>query len=156
VFPAQALVIQIGDNPGTARERKILRLMLAGVLLFAGARSGWGLEPSTPLENFARQSWAMESGLPQNTVQALAQTRDGFVWLGTEAGLVRFDGVGFAVFDKTSRPALPSGDIRCLLATTDGSLWIGTSEGLARWKDDTVAMYSTQDGLPGNNIARWP
>jgi ligand-binding sensor domain-containing protein len=80
----------------------------------------------------------MENGLPQNTVQALVQTRDGFVWLGTEVGLVRFDGNGFQVFDKNSTPALPGNDVRCLLESRDGALWIGTSEGLARWKDGVV------------------
>ena len=121
-------------------------------LILSCATSGSALEPSTPLANYGRQSWAMESGLPQNSVQALVQTRDGFVWLGTEAGLVRFDGVGFQVFDRGSKPALPSSDVRCLLESADGALWIGTSEGLARWKDGVVTDFSPQDGLPGNNI----
>jgi len=94
----------------------------------------------------------MENGLPQDTVQAIAQTRDGFLWLGTEAGLVRFDGVNFAVFDEHSRPALPSGDIRCLLAASDGALWIGTSNGLASWRDGAVTAFATQQGLPANGI----
>ncbi len=74
----------------------------------------------------------MENGLPQNTVQAIAQTRDGFIWLGTEVGLVRFDGNNFVLFDQNSKPALPGNDVSCLLAASDGALWIGTSEGLAR------------------------
>ena len=94
----------------------------------------------------------MENGLPQNTVQGLVQTRDGFVWLGTEVGLVRFDGNGFEVFDKTSKPALPGNDVQCLLAASDGALWVGTSEGLARWKDGAVATFTTNEGLPGNNV----
>lgn len=94
----------------------------------------------------------MENGLPQNTVQALAQTRDGFIWLGTEVGLVRFDGSGFAIFDKASSPALPGSDVQCLLATGDGSLWIGTSEGLARMKDGAVKTLTSKDGLPGNQV----
>ncbi len=94
----------------------------------------------------------MENGLPQNTVQAIAQTREGFLWLGTEAGLVRFDGVSFAVFDEHSKPALPSGDIRCLLESSDGALWIGTSDGLARWRDGAVTAFTTQQGLPANGI----
>jgi ligand-binding sensor domain-containing protein/signal transduction histidine kinase len=94
----------------------------------------------------------MESGLPQNTVQALAQTRDGYVWLGTEQGLARFDGIAFTIFDKTTSPALPGNDVRCLLASADGSLWIGTSEGLARWNGGTVTAFTTRDGLPGNSI----
>jgi signal transduction histidine kinase/ligand-binding sensor domain-containing protein len=110
------------------------------------------VEPATPLANYGRQSWAMESGLPQNTVQALAQTRDGFVWAGTEAGLVRFDGVSFTVFDRNSTPALPGNDVRCLLETADGALWIGTSDGMARWKDGAVMLFSTREGLPANGI----
>ena len=110
------------------------------------------VEPTTPLANYGRQSWAMESGLPQNTVQALAQTKDGFVWVGTEAGLVRFDGVSFIVFDRNSTPSLPGNDVRCLLADADGALWIGTGTGLARWKDGAVRTLTAQDGLPGNSI----
>ncbi|MGA2084831.1 MAG: two-component regulator propeller domain-containing protein, partial [Terracidiphilus sp.] len=95
---------------------------LGAALLLAGALSGLALEPSTPLANYGRQTWVMENGLPQNTVQALVQTRDGFVWLGTEVGLVRFDGNGVTVFDRNSNPALPGNDIRCLLETRDGAL----------------------------------
>ncbi len=125
-------------------------LSLALLLLFC--RAALALEPSTPLDRYGRQTWVMENGLPQNTVQALAQTRDGYVWLGTEAGLVRFDGLSFAVFDERSKPALPSGDIRCLLAASDGALWIGTGNGLARMKDGIVTSFTTKDGLPENGI----
>ena len=94
----------------------------------------------------------MENGLPQNTVQALAQTKDGFLWLGTEAGLVRFDGIEFETYDRSSTPALPGSDIRCLLVARDGALWIGTNAGLVKWKDGAVRTFTTQDGLPGNGI----
>jgi signal transduction histidine kinase/ligand-binding sensor domain-containing protein len=129
-----------------------LRGFLATALLLGCALPGQALEPITPLANYGRQSWGMENGLPQNTVQALLQTREGFVWLGTEVGLVRFDGNSFAVFDKNSTPALPGNDVRCLLETKDGALWIGTSEGLARWKDGAVTAFSKKDGLPGDGI----
>jgi signal transduction histidine kinase/ligand-binding sensor domain-containing protein len=140
---------------GQARVRVRIRRALAAVLgmaaLFGGcAPIGLALEPTTPLASYGRQAWGMENGLPQNTVQALAQTADGFVWLGTEVGLVRFDGNGFQVFDKNTVPALPGNDVRCLLAEKDGSLWIGTSEGLARWKDGAVTAYGVSEGLPGN------
>jgi signal transduction histidine kinase/ligand-binding sensor domain-containing protein len=94
----------------------------------------------------------MENGLPQNTVQAIAQTLDGFVWLGTEVGLVRFDGNAFVVFDQNSKPALPGNDIQCLLATDDGALWIGTSDGLAQLKNGVVTTFTTSNGLPSNSI----
>ena len=137
-----------GLNAACARVAGLL-LVLA---LLASGGTGLALEPSTPLASYGRQAWVMENGLPQNTVQALVQTRDGFIWLGTEVGLVRFDGYGFQVFDRNSSPALPGSDIRCLLETRDGTLWIGTSEGLARWKDGSVTAFTTKEGLPGNGI----
>ena len=115
-------------------------------------RAGMAVERSTPLGNLGRQAWVMENGLPQNTVQALVQTKDGFVWLGTEAGLVRFDGIGFQVFDRNSTPALPGNDVCCLLEAGDGGFWVGTGEGLARWKDGEVRAFTTHDGLPGDGI----
>ena len=159
-----------GLNPGVLLSRIAARLKLrpskaeilvtqqclpfacVAAMMLCCALSGAALEPSTALANFGRQAWGMENGLPQNTVQALAQTRDGFVWLGTEVGLVRFDGNGFQVFDRNLTPALPGNDVRCLLAAKDGALWIGTSDGLARWKDGAVTAYTTKDGLPGNDI----
>ncbi|MFZ0394368.1 MAG: two-component regulator propeller domain-containing protein [Terracidiphilus sp.] len=122
------------------------------VLALVCACAAHALEPSTPLANLNRQGWVMENGLPQNTIHALAQTADGFLWLGTEVGLVRFDGVNFATFDEHSKPALPSGDIRCLLAARDGSLWIGTGDGLARMRDGAVTTFTAKDGLPGDEI----
>ena len=128
------------------------RLLCLVALVLTCALAAAALEPSTPLANYGRQAWLMENGLPQNTVQALIETRDGFVWVGTEVGLVRFDGNGFAVFDRNSSPALPGNDIHCLLETRDGALWIGTSEGLARWKDGVVTAFTTKEGLPANGI----
>ncbi len=137
---------------GRLYTARLICLFCAIVLSFGHPPYALGVDPSTPLGNLARQTWAMENGLPQNTVQTLLQTSDGFVWLGTEAGLVRFDGVSFQVFDRNSNPALPGSDIRCLLESPDGALWIGTSGGLARWKDGTMSTFTTQDGLPGNGI----
>jgi len=138
--------------PGRTHRKAMLSGLLATAALLGCGLPGVALEPSTPLANYGRQTWVMENGLPQNTVQALVQTRDGFVWLGTEVGLVRFDGNGFQVFDKNSTPALPGNDVRCLLETRDGALWIGTSEGLARWKDGVVQTYGTQEGLTASTI----
>ena len=124
----------------------------AALLILCSAIAAAAVEPSLPLENMGRQAWVVENGLPQNTVEALAQTRDGFVWVGTEAGLARFDGVSFQTFDRNSTPALPGSDIRCLLSARDGGLWIGTNAGLARWKDGVVTAFTTNEGLPANGI----
>ena len=85
-------------------------------------------------------------------MQALAQTRDGFIWLGTEVGLVRFDGNTFTILDQKSKPSLPGNDVRYLLATDDGSLWIGTTDGVAQLHDGRVSIFNTSNGLPGNRI----
>jgi len=135
-----------------AARARVAVLPVAAALLLAGAETGVALEPATALAGYGRQAWVMENGLPQNTVQALIQTRDGFIWLGTEVGLVRFDGNGFQIFDRNSTPSLPGNDVRCLLETRDGALWIGTSEGLARWKDGNAKAFTTKDGLPGGGI----
>jgi len=129
----------------------IKSLLLVGLLIGCSLLCP-ALEPITPLANYGRQTWVMENGLPQNTVQALVQTRDGFVWLGTEVGLVRFDGNGFAVFDRNSSPALPGNDVRCLFEAKDGALWIGTSEGLAQLKDERVTAFNALNGLPSNDV----
>ena len=110
------------------------------------------LDPSTALTSYARQTWVMENGLPQNTVTALLQTQDGFIWLGTESGLVRFDGNSFQVYDHNSDAAMPDNDICCLLEGPDGALWVGTSEGLASRQQGKFRAYTTRDGLPGNGI----
>jgi signal transduction histidine kinase/ligand-binding sensor domain-containing protein len=120
-------------------SRIVCTLALAAVLTAISSRA---LEPSTPLANLNRQSWVMENGLPQNTIQALAQTADGFLWLGTEAGLVRFDGVQFAVFDRNSRPALPGNDIRCLHANPDGALLVETADGTVLFSRGSLAPSS--------------
>ena len=129
----------------------LLRGALA-ILMLTCAITAQAVEPTTPLANYSRQAWGLENGLPQNTVQALVQTQDGFVWLGTEVGLVRFDGNSFQIFDKNSKPALPGNDVRCLLASKDGSLWIGTSEGLARMDAGEITLITKKDGLSGNSI----
>jgi len=121
-----------------------------GALSIGGVVTGSALEPTTPLAEYGRQSWVMENGLPQNSVHALVQTRDGFLWLGTEAGLVRFDGIAFTVFDHS--PELPSGDIRSLLETPDGTLWVGTAGGLARRKDGAITAFGAHAGPPMGTI----
>ena len=79
-------------------------LLMIGVL--AMARGAWGLDAHRELGQYGRQVWQTENGLPQNTVRAVAQTKAGWVWLGTDDGLVRFDGNEFKVFTAETTPAL--------------------------------------------------
>ena len=162
---AKPILCKRGELPAPATARRTRACLhrrsrlLPGIFgaccaafLLGGNSQARAIDPATPLNDLSTQGWVLENGLPQNTVQALAQTPDGFIWAGTEAGLARFDGSGFLVFERNSTPALPAGDIHCLLASSDDSLWIGTSEGLARLKDGAITVFSTRDGLPSNDI----
>ena len=97
------------------------------------------------------RSWQREQGLPQNSVRALAQTRDGYLWIGSEDGVARFDGVRFVPFGL--REGLRSGSVRVLFEDRRGALWIGTvGGGLTRFQDGQFTTVTTADGLLANSI----
>ncbi len=106
------------------------------------------LGTARPLSEYTQQAWQSDSGLPQNTVRAIVQTRDGFLWLGTEAGLVRFDGSEFQVFDTTNTPALQSDTINALQEDAAGALWVGTPGGLLREQYGALQQFNQAQGLP--------
>ena len=127
-------------------------LILVSFLLPVNSGTGLALDSQRELSQFGHQVWLTENGLPQNTVHAIAQTADGYIWIGTEEGLARFDGVRFTVFDKQNTPQLKSNYIRTLLADRQGALWIGTAEGLVRLLHGQFTLFSTNEGLPSNTI----
>jgi ligand-binding sensor domain-containing protein len=104
------------------------------------------------LTQYGRQTWQTENGLPQNTVRAILQDHEGYIWIGTESGLVRFDGLKFVVFDIKNTGALKSNSITSLLEDTAGTLWIGTMEGVTSLHGNKFQTYTTEDGLPTNYI----
>jgi ligand-binding sensor domain-containing protein/signal transduction histidine kinase len=110
------------------------------------------LDVHEPLAHFGHQTWQAENGLPQNSVHAIAQTPDGYLWLGTEGGLVRFDGYSFTVFDSHNTAELKSNDIRYLLAASDHSLWVATAAGLVRIQASTFTRFDVREGLPSDNV----
>jgi len=135
------------------RFLRTITIYIAMVLVTGVVTPSYALEPSTPLGRLARQAWTMENGLPQNTVPVLLQSHDGFLWAGTELGLVRFDGVSFRILDHATTASFPDAEIRCLLdAGGESGLWIGTGDGLVRWKNGSATLLTTRDGLPGNSI----
>ena len=82
-----------------------LPVMAAALLLFLiAAPSLRALDPAQPLRQYGQQLWQTDNGLPQNTVHAIRQTHDGYLWLATDGGLVRFDGIEFTLFDRRSTP----------------------------------------------------
>lgn len=87
-----------------------------------------GLRPAA-LETYRERRWDTQDGLPDNTINAILQTRDGYLWLGTDRGLARFDGVDFEIFDAWNTGALHSERVSALAEDQSGALWIGTKGG---------------------------
>ena len=144
--------------PGFHRPRTAAALVLVAMLLTAQA--ALALDPDKAITQYMQTAWTSESNLPQNSVQAVAQTADGYLWFGTQEGLARFDGAHFTTYTRHTAHGLASSFIQALAAGRDGSLWIGTDSGLSHYQRTTTAgpegtftTLTTRDGLSGNNIA---
>jgi len=124
---------------------------LAIIALGALTSPALALNPSRALSQYTRTVWTQEHGLPQDTVRAIAQTKDGYLWLGTDEGLAQFDGYDFVVFNKENG-ALPSNSVATLWAAQDGSLWIGTLGGLTRYRSGKFTTFTKKDGLSDTSI----
>jgi signal transduction histidine kinase/ligand-binding sensor domain-containing protein len=123
--------------------------LAAGLLL--GSPALLGLNPHKALTQYSRAEWTQADGLPQDTIRAITQTSDGYLWLGTDEGLTRFDGYDFVTFTKDSG-SLPANSITALAAGVDGTLWIGTPNGLTAYRNRRFTTYTTKDGLPDNTV----
>jgi signal transduction histidine kinase/ligand-binding sensor domain-containing protein len=127
------------------------RITAGAVLVCVLTHGALALDPRKSLTQYSRTVWSQQHGLPQDTIRAIAQTTDGYLWLGTDEGLARFDGYEFVVFNKDNGD-LPGNSITALAAARDGSLWIGTSNGLTCYRDKRFRTYTTKQGLPDNAI----
>ena len=108
--------------------RRRLTVQAAATLLLLASPSA-ALDPGRSVSQYRRQAWTTRSGLPQSSPEALLQTREGWLWIGTQEGLARFDGVAFALFDRRTVPALRHNRVVALHEDAGGSLWIGTEGG---------------------------
>lgn len=122
----------VGRAHGRIRDAAALGAVLAGMLL-AGRPCAFALNPALDVSQYAHTAWTVRGGFAEGTIVAIAQMQDGYLWLGTEFGLLRFDGVRHVPWQPPAGQHLPSSYIRSLLAARDGRLWIGTAEGLASW-----------------------
>jgi signal transduction histidine kinase/ligand-binding sensor domain-containing protein len=96
--------------------------------------------------NYFIHVWQVENGLPQNSVTAVVQTRDGYVWAGTYSGLARFDGVRFVVFDSINTPGMRSSRVTSLFESNDGTLWIGYESGeVTRYRNGRFEAVPVND-----------
>ena len=123
------------------------------VLAFPAA----ALDPHKTIKQYAHSAWGSEQGLPHTTVPAILQTRDGYMWFGTELGLARFDGVRFAVFDRKNTPELKSNVVRALAEDAQGTLWIGTDGGgLTQYRKGEFLAVSESLGQSNSAQALYP
>src|SRR5712664_347365 len=131
-------------SPSRTRRRAGLACL---TLTFALAAPVHALDPQKSITQFTHTAWSAKEGIP-GPVRAIAQTQDGYLWLGTEAGLYRFDGLRFVPYEP--RSADPHGPaVLSLLAARDGSLWMGFgSGGIAQLRDGQVTHFPPGEGVP--------
>lgn len=103
------------------------------------------LDPGKAFHHYVRNIWSIQHGLPQISVQAIVQDHQGYIWVATQAGLARFDGVRFNIYSPETHPALPGVWTRSLMVDSGGRVWIGTYKGLAVYDNGTFTAVPSAD-----------
>jgi streptogramin lyase len=129
------------------------RFAVALGALLAWSSSVLALNPALDVSQYAHDSWKYRDGLAKGDIRSIAQTPDGYLWLSTEFGLVRFDGVRGVPWEPPPGQHLPSSNVIRVLPARDGTLWIGTRNGLASWKNEKLTQYPDFAGLLVSGLA---
>ncbi len=138
--PGQLSALQAKREMG--RKLALLALMALATI------PALALPTNKSIWEFDRRVWYAEDGLPNDMILAIAQTKDGYLWIGTRGGLARFDGFQFVVFNRSNTPAFRDNRVLSLCATRDGDLWIGTAGGgIIRYHDGEFKLFGAQQGL---------
>ncbi len=123
----------------------LLAASLSGEIIFAH-------EPKKSSRPYIFNTWESKDGLPQNSVLQICQSGDGYLWMATNGGLVRFDGVKFTVYDSENTPALKSSRIQSLIEDREGTLWISVENGgLVRYREGKFTGYGKKNGLSSDD-----
>ena len=125
-------------------RRTVIKLAVFALVCCASARA---LDPSLEISQYAHTSWKVRDGFTKGIILSAAQGPDGYLWLGTEFGLLRFDGVRAIPWQPPPGQQLPSAISGPLLFSRDGTLWLGMTNGLASWKDGKLTIYREVSGL---------
>ncbi len=150
----------IGHWRQVCRVTFLWPMLIVSLIAPAGRATPLGSAMLAPVSNqlqFDRQYvqtvWTAEEGLPQNSVNAILQTRDGYLWLGTFGGLARFDGIKFTIFNSGNTPGLKANRILSLYEDRAGTLWVGAETGeVMSIKDGHASTFTGDDGLPGGLV----
>jgi ligand-binding sensor domain-containing protein len=125
------------------------------MVFFALSPLGLALDPQKKITQYMHDTWRIEQGLPQNMVNAVVRTSDGYLWLGAEEGLVRFDGVHFEVYDKNKVEQIANNTVLAFYEDRQGNLWTGTHGGgliCLDAKDKKFTAYSKKQGLSNDRV----
>lgn len=128
--------------------RWVAALLLA--LLASWMTAAWALDPDKSFRHFVFDRWSIEDGLPQLSVLSIAQDNTGYLWLTTQNGIARFDGVRFRVYTIENTPQLRANIVDRVHLAPDGSLWFGSSRGLTRFHDN---QWTTLDLIADHDVA---
>lgn len=107
----------------------VVRVLTVSLWVMGELTAAFALDPAKAISQYTRDTWTLEDGLPQSSVQAILQSRRGDLWIATQGGLARFDGVRFEIFDRSTSPAIGSNHVTCLSEDAAGRLWVGTYRG---------------------------
>ncbi|MFO7762591.1 MAG: two-component regulator propeller domain-containing protein, partial [Wenzhouxiangellaceae bacterium] len=130
------------------RMRRLLAHGLCGFIAAGAAVGVQALNPEWQASQFLHETYTREDGLPADVVWTVTQTRQGYLWLGTQNGLVRFDGVRFTTFNAQNTPAFASSDVRTIAESSAGTLWLGTYGGGAlHLAGGEFSKWTSEDGL---------
>ncbi|MDQ1354895.1 MAG: hypothetical protein QG657_5204 [Acidobacteriota bacterium] len=129
-------------------KKKAVTIFILLLLAVSFQGTVLGLDPGRAVTQYMIDAWNSESGLPTNSILDILQTGDGYLWLGTEEGLLRFDGVAFTTFDESNTPEITNNFINWLFEDSRRNLWIGVRDGgLVRFKNGAFKHYTREDGL---------
>ena len=126
-------------------------IAILALLLAASTRTH---ADSKPLTDYVKVVWGKDEGLPQDSIKKVLQTKDGYVWVGTQEGLARFDGVHFTIFNTQNSPGLESDNIHDLEQDGEGNLWIFANSGLSRYRDGVIQNFTPRTAKSGDRVSK--
>jgi signal transduction histidine kinase/ligand-binding sensor domain-containing protein len=127
-------------------------VVISSLLFFLAVCLARALDPTSHISQYGHSVWRVRDGYFGGAPQVITQTKDGYIWVGTESGLFKFDGVRFVPWVAPSGEGLPSSDILSLLSARDGSLWIGMDSGLAHLVNHRLILYQKDEGWAVDGI----
>ena len=143
---------QAMEGPDRIQSEYNWQVMRGFLIALACCRCAFALNPSLAISQYAHKAWTVRDGFFKGAVGSIAQTPDGYLWLATEFGLIRFDGIQEVPWRPPKGEDLPDNWVTYLIASRNGCLWIGTHNGLASWKEGRSTRYPELDGLAVQSV----